>query len=272
MTEPTPYRVATITCNASIGTNVCLPIFFKHVQIGEDAFVWSEYGAQQRGMRPTSTRKRRARKLFDNQVTVVYRLAEGYYPNVKLFTNGSIHMAGIRARGDGELIMTRVADEVRRIHRMCCGNEAHGIVDSVDAVKPGNFCMRMINCSMAFPYGIRRNKLHEVLGRSYGCLSSFQPQTYPGVKVMYYYNSSAAPGSPPGVCGCSSKCLGRGSGSGEGSCKKVTIAVFDSGKALITGGNSFDQVDEAYAYICRVVSENAPQLRKQHVITEEPTH
>jgi TATA-box binding protein (TBP) (component of TFIID and TFIIIB) len=46
----------------------------------------------------------------------------------------------------------------------------------------------------------------------------------------------------------------------------VTIAVFQSGCIIITGGQSIEQVDEAYAFIRRVLSDNIEHVRKKKVI------
>ena len=39
-----------------------------------------------------------------------------------------------------------------------------------------------------------------------------------------------------GICKCDCNCNGKGEGLGIGDCKRVTIAVFNSGKIIITGG------------------------------------
>ena len=52
-----------------------------------------------------------------------------------------------------------------------------------------------------------------------------------------------------GVCNCSNICNGKGKGNGDGDCKKITIAIFNSGKIIITGGRSEPQIVESYNYI-----------------------
>ena len=42
---------------------------------------------------------------------------------------------------------------------------------------------------------------------------------------------------------------GKGNGNGDGDCKKVTIAVFKSGKIIITGGQNKDQIETSYRFI-----------------------
>ena len=47
-----------------------------------------------------------------------------------------------------------------------------------------------------------------------------------------------------------------------GDCKKVTGALFESGSILITGGVSFEQVDEVYKYICDFLIKHKNNIKK----------
>lgn len=256
--EPTAYRVSTITCNASIATKVSLAMFFENIRINDDGFMWSEYGTSSKGVRPKKKKKadtERQKKCFDNQVTIIYKMKPDYHPNCKLFKNGNIHMTGIRTPEDGHRMVDIIADEVRRISK-----QGVPIVESADDIKPGDFKIRMINCDFGFPMKVRRKNLHLLLINNYQNVCSFQPLTYPGVKLQYYWNTKNT--NKDGICHCQNPCFGKGDGNADGDCKKVTVAVFDSGKTLITGANTFDQVNDAYAYICRVVKENSHEVQK----------
>jgi TATA-box binding protein (TBP) (component of TFIID and TFIIIB) len=92
--------------------------------------------------------------------------------------------------------------------------------------------------------------------------SSYEPTIYPGVNIKYFYNNI----NEAGVCNCSSKCNGKGSGKGDGDCKKITIAVFNSGKIIITGGNSFDQVLISYEFINSLLSD---KIKYENIITND---
>jgi TATA-box binding protein (TBP) (component of TFIID and TFIIIB) len=56
--------------------------------------------------------------------------------------------------------------------------------------------------------------------------------------------------------------MGDGTGDGVGQCKKVTIAVFESGKILIIGATNIPQVDAAYEFIVRVLTSHFDRLTK----------
>ena len=70
---------------------------------------------------------------------------------------------------------------------------------------------------------------------------SYEPCIYPGVNIKYFINTN----NRCGICECENLCNGKGNGCGDGNCKKVTIAVFKSGKVIITGGQNKDQIVES---------------------------
>ena len=48
-------------------------------------------------------------------------------------------------------------------------------------------------------------------------------------------------------------CNGKGNACGDGDCKKVTIAIFKSGKVIITGGQNKSQINESYRFISNFI-------------------
>jgi len=180
-----------------------------------------------------------------------------YYPNIKLFRNGSIQMTGIRTPQDGEYIASVVAEEINNIRETTVS-----IVDAAaERVRASDFKIRMINCDFGVAFKIRRKKLHQLLiAPPYNNACSFQPVDYPGVKLQYYWNTRRE--NLYGNCTCDTHCFGKGTGDGQGQCKKVTVSIFDSGKILITGANTFDQVNAAYKYICDLIHEHQDSMKK----------
>lgn len=264
--EPTPYRVSTITCNGTVGTTIKIADFFEHVRMVEletsdqVGFVFADLqGDRRKGLHPNKKKrvKPEGSKCFDNQVTVIYRIAAGYMPNIKLFRNGNIQMTGIRSIQDGTAMIQRMVEEIRYIYahkspEIVSGNYEH--------LNGGDFTIRMINSDFAVPFRIRRKDLHKMLiSHEYNNVCDFQPGTYPGVKLQYFWNDTC---STHGRCNCTVPCFGKGNGKGNGDCKKVTVSVFESGKILITGANAFHQVDEAYGYICNILKKEHERLRK----------
>lgn len=267
---PTPYRISTITCNGCVGTKINMTTFFEQVNIqttGTTGFVYCEFRKDRsRGEKPKVKKTLKLRddgsgaapkKSFDNQVTVIYVLGDKYNPNIKVFRNGNIQMTGIRHIADGERVVRIIADEIRRIYE--AGHV--DVVESIDAMHPCDFKVRMINSNFSVPYLVRRKDLHKLLiSTEYNNNCIFQGTTYPGVKLYFYWNGTKT--HQDGICTCQNPCFGKGSGSGDGECKKVTVAIFESGNVLITGANTEQQINDAYSYITTVLVKHVKTLRK----------
>lgn len=266
--EPTPYVVSTITCNGSVGTSVNSDILFENITVCADdkqtrQMIYCEYHGKKKGANPNEKKrkivktKKNEETRFDNQVTVIYRLGEKYAPNVKIFRNGNLHMTGVKRPEDAALITQVLIDEITRIAGI-----NKDITESVDKLEAHPIIIRMINTNFSVPYLIRRKDLHKMLiSDEYGNLCDFQPGSYPGVKLKYFWNSNVE--EKNGICKCTALCEGKGSGCGDGNCKKVTVSLFESGNILITGANHFDQVNDAYQYICTILKEQQNRIQKK---------
>lgn len=280
----TPYRVSTITCNANIGKdiNIDLSLLFSNIlikTIEEDySFIWIQYLKDEadcyRGVYPKKKRKSKKdvtkKNKFDNQVTVIYKVCDNYLPNIKIFKNGNIQLTGIRKYEDTNLIVSSIIEDIKRIYAF---NSNILLKCDISNLAFSNFKVRMINTDfkvfineeLTENYHIRRNLLHKLLiSDKYNNKCSFQPGVYQGVKLEFFWNSINKINN--GKCNCDVHCFGKGSGLGLGNCKKVTIAIFESGSILITGGISFDQVNDTYKYICDVLIENENIIRRPTII------
>lgn len=276
-----PYRVSTITCNADIGKdiNIDLGILFDNINIKEDGFVWIQHLKDNneivRGINPKKKRKPKhssnKKNRFDNQITTIYKMSPDYYPNIKIFKNGNIQMTGIRDISHPKIIINVLIDNIKMIYN----NDKKIIITNYNDINPierliySNFKVRMINSDfkvykdleMSDRFNIKRKELHNILiSHKYQNKSSFQPGVYQGVKLEYYWNENNKEYN--GICKCSVNCFGKNSGTGNGNCKKVTVAIFESGSILITGGITFQQIDDAYNYICNIINENKNTIKK----------
>ena len=63
----------------------------------------------------------------------------------------------------------------------------------------------------------------------------------------------------PDFLGCFTN-KGKNNFCGDGNCKKVTIAAFASGKILIHGAQSMEQIKEGYDFITNFIEENKSEV------------
>jgi len=277
----TPYKVSTITCNVDIGVNVDLITLYEKFQIGggKSKFIWIYYPKitdreNKRGEYPKKKRNVKSggakKSSFDNQVTVLYK--SDNYPNLKIFKNGNIQLTGVKDEKNVEAIINEIIVEIKRIYEE--NPEISSDPDFKTKIGFYNFKIRMINTDFK-TYGdvshetkflIRRKVLHKILiSDSYNNKCSFEPGKYHGVKLEFFWNTSKE--KQNGICSCSDYCFGKGSGIGNKNCKKITVAIFESGSVLITGGISFAQIDAAYSYITKIFENHKDEIRKTDLNT-----
>jgi len=285
--KPTPYKISTITATGSINTHVNLPLFYKYIEIIDnndtanknDGYMYIEYGKKKaetfcKGFHKKMTvtrRKKQEGKRFDNQATVIlrcYKEATDTFncANMKVFRNGNVQMTGLKQPEQGmwalEYLIKSIRDMAIRAKQDDDCEET--VVDDIDAMIPNDYQIRLINSDFRIGFAIKRDKLCKLLHSNYGVLSSFEPCIYPGVKIQYCWNTIDPTKS--GTCSCIAPCSGKGTGSGDGQCKRITIAVFQSGCIIITGAQTCKQIDRAYKFICEVVIGNKEGLHKQCVV------
>jgi TATA-box binding protein (TBP) (component of TFIID and TFIIIB) len=285
--NPTPYKISTITATGSINTGISLDSLFEHIPLvdsldagknDEDGIIFAEYGKKKsqtihKGVKQTtSKRNTNAKKRFDNQVTIVYRFADPErraMVNAKIFKNGNIQMTGIRYVEQGSMVIEAVIGVLKNIY-----NIDENVVENMDGLRNTAYKIRLINCDFRVGFEIKRENLYKLVLNEYSVPCSYEPCIYPGVKIQYWWNREQGKGSMgnghDGCCYCTEKCDGKGSGVGESECKKITIAVFQSGCIIITGGQSIEQIDEAYAFICACIGEHYDRVKKVAVALPEP--
>jgi TATA-box binding protein (TBP) (component of TFIID and TFIIIB) len=279
-----PYRVSTITCNANIGEdiNLNLKILFDNILIidkeeADNGIVWVQYMKEgeelSRGIYPKKRRKSKKNKMkknrFDNQVTIIYK-NNTYMPNVKIFKNGNIQLTGIKNVNDTEVIVNHIIYNINNIYENISKDIINNRCDNYKLnLKYQNFKIRMINSDfkvycdseLKVGFGLKRREIHKLfISDLYNNKCSFQPGIYQGVKLEYFWNMCNS--DKNGLCTCSKKCYGKGKGEKINECKKVTGALFESGSILITGGVSFEQVDETYKYICEFLKKHKDTIKK----------
>lgn len=297
MFSPTPYKVSTITATGSVSSFINLDAFYKHIKIIEyfdetpfnEGFVYIEFGKKRfdtycKGFHKKMTITRRKKvegKRFDNQATVVLRKYNEMqsniqgktvynYANLKIFKNGNVQMTGLKNQEQGQWIINFIIDTFKEIYNKLIAEGAtpdENIVHDIENVMSSNYRIQLINSDFKLGFPIRRDRLNEIVQNDYNVRSNFESCTYPGVKIEYNWNCYT---TCDGVCRCSDtkKCSGKNDGSGNLMCKKVTIAVFQSGSIIITGAQNSDQIEKAYAFICGVCENNRKKIERHILVLE----
>jgi TATA-box binding protein (TBP) (component of TFIID and TFIIIB) len=161
--------------------------------------------------------------------------------------------------------------------RLVARDERPAPVTPAAPLVASNVKVCLINSDFRLGVRLKRDALYQVLLDDYLVVAAYEPCSYPGVKVVYYYNHARQPGCEEGVCCCHDVtqkpfnprklCVGDGSGKRLGDCKRVTLVVFQSGAVIVTGANTEEQLTMARRYIIRVVSDHLDVILKPNLVS-----
>lgn len=230
-----------------LNTNIDLLNLANTLNINKN-LLFIEYGDHvskgDNGKKPAKNNK--SRKYFYNQLTihVFNETKENKRINVKIFNNGRVQMTGINNEFQGENTIQTLCKEFNILQ------EKEKIFDTEDMIQSiEDLTTVLINSDFDIGFPIDREALHRAIIES-GYYSSYEPCNYPGVNIKYYRNPLR---QNFGICDCEKPCNGKGK---DDTCKRITVAVFKSGKIIITGGRDKSDISVAHKFITEFIHEN----------------
>ncbi len=235
-------RMSTMTIVSSLSTNIDLLNLYDNFNIN-DIIKYiecckkenNEKNIYYKGFAEKNNKKKRkekTKKIFFNQLTI--HLFIDKLINMKVFNNGKLQLTGVKSEEQGLKCINYLIDNIKKIDSI----NDNKIFDSKD-INILNYDIVLINSDFDLGHDIERNDLFNKLSEN-GYFSTFEPCTYPGVKIKYYHNKN---NEKDGICNCNRICNGKGNGDGDGDCKSITVAVFKSGKVLVTGGRNYNHIN-----------------------------
>lgn len=251
-------RISTMTLIAHIASIIDLQNVYDKININ-DKITYIEYADKKpKGKKQKEVKKRKKtdlqqkngkkRKYFYNQVTLHVKIDK--IINVKIFNNGGIQMTGLKKKSQSDEILRFITD----------------LFDEYQLIQSKEIISReivLINSDFDLGFKINRQKLHRLISdKEY--YSSFEPIIYPGVNIKYYHNPNNL--SQKGICQCG-ECVCNGKGKNN-DCKKITIAVFNSGKALVTGGRNINEINISHQFITKLIDDNKDILKENEIIND----
>ena len=197
---------------------------------------------------------------FYNCATVNVVMTNTKSANVKIFNNGKLQMTGIPHPDLGKTAVKYVTDLLKNLSLKPGGKD---IIQSKKRVELKNYKTVMINSCYDIGFSIDRESLYNIILTRYKLNTIFDSEGYPGVRIEYYYNTNNTGKATEGKCVCPTKCKGKGTGIGEGNCRKISIAIFQSGSAIIAGGCSNEKpIYDAYNFINKILGEIITEIYK----------
>jgi len=240
-----------MTAISALNTDINLDNLYKNMDANE-TIPFIQHGSH--GIKGESnkmkrkSRKPEKKKTFFNQVTLhVYcdKLV-----NVKMFNNGKIQMTGLKYEGHGLKVLQKLIPLI-----MALDSQSDNKVFNHKDVSFEPMNTVLINSDFDIKFKIQRDVLHREIIDA-GMYSSYEPCIYPGVNIKYFLNSNQS----NGICQCTTMCNGKGDGISDGGCKKITVAVFKSGKIIITGARSTEQLALSYYFITKFINDRRGKI------------
>ena len=200
---------------------------------------------------------------FYNCLTIIVEPEKGFLNNLKLFRNGAVSGTGIKKEENGLISLKIILQQILKLETPVFSlndcfieNKSLNIID---------YSVVLINSDYHINYKVKQLALHQKLVNTYKIFSTYEPCIYQGVNSKFCWNKDYInkPGYTPGKCYCSKMCNGKGSGEGDGNCKTITIAIFQSGSIIITGARSLEQIYTAYNFINNIFEKHHDELEQE---------
>lgn len=256
---PTPLRISTTVVTANWGTSIDRDILFNHL-VSQLIPIWYPdegilkiehksviYGASYKEL---FTHRKASSKSFFNQSTIVLRIkiGDGWKEvNMKLFANGGIQMTGVPFGDYANRCIQLLLDKIKLLP----------VSPFQGPVVVNKIQVSLINTDFSINMNIHQDSLQKILVEDYNIISTLEKTIYQGINMKYFYNKN---NPDSGVCNCTTTCKGFGSGDGNGQCKRITISIFRTGKIIITGAMSMEQIQTAYRYICDILKTHSSSV------------
>ncbi len=177
-------------------------------------------------------------------------------------------MTGLKNLHHGKQSVNIILEKMRHLYTEIIEDSNPDVKGKIEYVLDNRDCkiidynIVLINSDFYIGYEIKRDVLHKLLINDYKIFSSFEPCIYPGVNSKFYWNHEYKDKPYLGRCYCDNDCSGKGNGFGDGNCKTITIAAFQSGSIIITGARNIEQINVAYQFINGVFEKHKNQLMK----------
>ena len=217
--------VMSVTC--SIGTKFNTINIHHFIDLSSDCIISSQLGNKLRYVELVEGKK--YKKAFSNQLTLIIKINAKKYLNVKLFINGSIQITGGEKIDDYNILFDKLFAKLK----VDKSTVEDGIIvkkpflDEPEKLCVQGFKINMINSGCSVNYMINRDTFHKVLTSSEKIGATYEPMMHAGVSVPYIVNDI----------------------------KKASIFVFESGKIIITGVKSVEDINGAYKFITGLLTK-----------------
>jgi len=167
--------------------------------------------------------------------------------HIKVFNTGKLEIPGIQSEDFLHIALTTLVKLLRPI----CGDKLEYNKENIDTV--------LINSNFTCNYYIDRDKLSTLLKYKYKLHVNYDPCSYPGIQVKFYYNAEKE--IQNGICLCKQRCDKKGSGKGENQCLEISFMIFRTGSSLIVGHCDVFILNKVYVFLKTILETDYIDFR-----------
>ena len=236
-------------------------LLIKKASIYKREYVGTIVGCKTGGEKIKGHFKKKNLGDFYNCTTLNVLISQIKSVNVKIFNNGKLQMTGISKPSDGKKAVGYICNMINNLT-----DPDNTIITNKKNYKVSMFNYKtvMINTCYELSICVNREVLYTILSKQYNLNTIYDADGYPGVRVEYYYNTLTTNTQFEGICKCSTKCRGKGVGEGDNNCRKISIAIFQSGSTIIAGGcNSIEPINRTYTFINNIIKTILSDIKKK---------
>lgn len=187
---------------------------------------------------------------FFNQTTIMMKVEDNKYINIKLFKNGSIQMTGCRDLIHANIAISKLIYKLKERLMITLDNSDNSdnsnnfkeiiFVDNPENISVSKFKIDLINSNFGISYNINREQLYNILTQEgvFCRLSSIHACVNIKFKSIEPVTNTET---------------------------LVSIFVFQTGNIIITGAKKAKQVKDAYNYIVRFLNKNKMNIMKKDI-------
>lgn len=169
--------------------------------------------------------------------------------HVKVFNTGKLEIPGIQT----DELLFKTLDLLLNILQPYIDTKLSYNVSQIETV--------LINSNFNCNYLLNRDKLFDILKYKYKMHVNYDPCSYPGIQVKYYYNQKKEVKENEGVCSCVKRCTKKGSGTGENQCREMSFMVFRTGSVLVVGNCDLKILYIVYNFIKKILIEECNDIK-----------
>ena len=177
--------------------------------------------------------------------------------HMKVFNTGKLEIPGIQSDDFLHLALTNLVN----ILRSFCGTDLAYNKENIDTV--------LINSNFTCNYYIDRDNLSTLLKYKYKLHVNYDPCSYPGIQVKFYYNAEKK--HQDGVCLCKQRCDKKGSGKGDNQCLEISFMIFRTGSVLIVGHCDVFILHKVYDFLKNILQVDYIDFRIQTPFVSKKT-